>query len=478
MPTVNELIGMTRNDPETWRMYAAGFTMGLNQVERDKTREKVMRYKPKNITELAAFVAAVRPSFASMLPTFLNRQRFSYGIPVFDKLIRTREMPDSFLIYQEQVMKTLQYGGFTAPESYAAIKAIAKKHPEKVLPLKQRFLDGFSKRVQEDDASCTPEKATEIADKVWKIIDDSTSYSFNASHAVCVALDSLYSAYAKAHYPLDFYTTLLTLYSEKGDKDRIALVKEEMKRGFGIRVAPCRFRQDNRSYFIDREHNTISDALTSVKHIGKRVAATLYEWRGRHYRCFIDILRDMENHSAFDSTAITILIRMGYFQEFGSSGKLLRLYDEFRDGEHRYSKTHVARTQAARLEELRDIERHLHESEIPMEEQIAFEVAHYGTPLSTFSEARGQYAVVEVDEKYSPKLKLYNLANGNMGVMKMKKADFKKEEIKSGDVIKLIGWRKSPAYQYIDGKAVRCEGRYNLWITNCEKLTAGMQTFQ
>lgn len=189
-PDVSTLLEMTRNDRDTWRMYAEGYTMGLNQVEQEKTREKVMRYKPKNITELAAFVAAVRPAFKSMLPTFLDRRHFDYGIPAFDRLIQTREMTSSFLLYQEQTMKTLQFAGFSAPESYAAIKAIAKKHPEKVLPLKERFLEGFAAKADMSSA-----------EKVWKIIEDATSYGFNSSHAVCVALDSLYGAWLKAHHP-------------------------------------------------------------------------------------------------------------------------------------------------------------------------------------------------------------------------------------------------------------------------------------
>ncbi|MDY5220179.1 MAG: hypothetical protein SPH82_06345 [Eubacteriales bacterium] len=189
-PDVSTLLDMTRNDRDTWRMYAEGYTMGLNQVEQEKTREKVMRYKPKNITELAAFVAAVRPAFKSMLPTFLDRRHFDYGIPAFDRLIQTREMTSSFLLYQEQTMKTLQFAGFSAPESYAAIKAIAKKHPEKVLPLKERFLEGFAAKADMPSA-----------ERVWKIIEDATNYSFNASHAVCVALDSLYGAWLKAHHP-------------------------------------------------------------------------------------------------------------------------------------------------------------------------------------------------------------------------------------------------------------------------------------
>ena len=249
-PTVGELLRLTANDPETWRMYADGLTLGLNQVEQPKTREKVMQYKPRNITELSSFVAAVRPAFKSMLPVFLARKHFDYGIPAFDRLIQTREMTSSFIIFQEQIMKILQVAGFSAPDSYGAIKAISKKKAEKVLKLKEQFLTGFA--AYSGDAAA--------AEKVWTIINDATSYLFNASHAVCVALDSLYGAYLKAHYPLEFYATLLSNYAAKGDKDRIALAKEEMQRGFGIRIASCFFRQDNRDFYIDHRANTISDA--------------------------------------------------------------------------------------------------------------------------------------------------------------------------------------------------------------------------
>lgn len=99
----------------------------------------------------------------------------------------------------------------------------------------------------------------EMAGPYHNFVVDSGIVTSN-SHAVCVALDSLYGAYLKAHYPLEYYTTLLSHYAEKGDKDRIAQAKDEMRKGFGIRIAPCRFRQDNRDFYIDRTSNTISDA--------------------------------------------------------------------------------------------------------------------------------------------------------------------------------------------------------------------------
>lgn len=201
-----------------------------------------------------------------------------------------------------------------------------------------------------------------------------------------------------------------------------------------------------------------------VKHIGKRVPDVLFAMRKKTYASFTDLLYEMEMHKSFDATAIQILIKMGYFEEFGSSGKLLKLYKEFSNGQTRFSKTHIVATQQKRLSVLREIEQSLPEEDIPMHEQISFEVAHYGMPLTVYEEARAHYAILEIDDKYSPKLKLFNIATGNTGVMKMKKAMYAGSGLKSGNVIKLQSWEKKTAYSYVDGKSVPRQGVYDLWI--------------
>ena len=52
-PDVPKLLEITDGDKKTWDLYAKGFTLALNQAEREKSTEKVMRYRPKNITELS-----------------------------------------------------------------------------------------------------------------------------------------------------------------------------------------------------------------------------------------------------------------------------------------------------------------------------------------------------------------------------------------------------------------------------------------
>ena len=118
-------------------------------------------------------------------------------------------------------------------DCYSAIKAIAKKHPEKVKPLKTKFIEGFKQKLI-DEEHLSEKIAQDNAEKVWIIINDNCGYSFNSSHAYSVALDGLYQAWQKAHYPYEFYETLLNHFTQKGNKTKVIALKNEMKSGFGI----------------------------------------------------------------------------------------------------------------------------------------------------------------------------------------------------------------------------------------------------
>ena len=143
--------------------------------------------------------------------------------------------------------------------------------------------------------------------------------------------------------------------------------------------------------------------------------------RNNQYDYFTDLLYEMTMNPAFDSRAIDILIRLDYFREFGTPGKLLNVYKQFQEGESRFSKTHVKPTQERRLAALRAMEATVPEEELPLAECLRFEVEHMGTPLTIRESERSVYVVLEVDDRYSPKLRLYSVATGNVGVMKIKK---------------------------------------------------------
>jgi len=118
-------------------------------------------------------------------------------------------------------------------------------------------------------------KAKELSDKVWKIIDDSSKYSFNASHSYCYAIDSLYCAWLKANYPYEFYETQLKIYTEKGNKDKVALFKFEMFKYFGIREGEYKYGLDNTEFKADKENKTIYPQISSLKFMNNSTATSL-----------------------------------------------------------------------------------------------------------------------------------------------------------------------------------------------------------
>lgn len=196
--TEKELLELCPPDSPVWDMvYGRSCTLGINQVEQTGTAKRVSIYAPKSISELCAFVAAIRPGFKSMYKTFESRQHFEYGIDSLDELIQTPDMPHSFILYQEMSMAVLNYSGIPMSECYEIIKNIAKKRVAKVLSYKEQFLKGF-KNVLIQNEGRNESEAEDISHKVWQILEDSSAYSFNA----CLSSDVVLKAPSRTHSKL------------------------------------------------------------------------------------------------------------------------------------------------------------------------------------------------------------------------------------------------------------------------------------
>lgn len=456
--TVNELMELVKNDQAVWDIYANGYTMGVNQVEKASTTRKAMKYRPRNVSELSAFIAAIRPAFKSMYSKLENREEFSYGIPAFDKILQTEELPQSFILYQEQTMNTLNYAGFPIDECYGIIKAIAKKHPEKVKPLKERFITGFKDKIMQDDG-ISAEKAEEDSAKVWQIISDSCGYGFNSAHAYCMALDSLYNAYLKAHYPYEFYEVLLQTYSDKGKKDKVAELKQEMSKAFGIKEGNYKFGLDNRKFIADPENQTIYPSLLSIKGLSQGCANDLYALGQKKYDNFYELWKDMKKKKNLNSGKINTLIEIGYFDDFGTIGKIKRfieILDQLYD-RSQFSKTNppveflsIIKKYSEETDKqyrkfdydaaLTEIWETLEDTDIPFNERLKYELQNIGYVKTLVPDMSPDYAFVQDFEcKYkNPKLTLYRLCDGTTEVVKVRRKKYDEAPINVGDIIKTI----------------------------------------
>lgn len=486
---VNTLLKLSENDNKVWDLYANGYTMGMNQVEQDGSRKKCMRYKPHNISELSAFVAAIRPGFKSMYNKFEKREEFSYGLPTLDNLIQTKQFPYSYMIYQENIMSVLHYAGFPMDQCYGIIKAIAKKHPEKVLPLKSQFIEGFKQKIIEDE-HISEEKADDYSAMVWQIINDNVSYSFNSAHAYSVALDSLYQAWQKANYPYEFYETLLQHYSDKGKKEKVAALKKEMKKAFNILEGDYKFRNDNRAFASDKEKGVIYPSLASVKNVSQKTANSLYKLGKNTYNSYIDLLVDIKKEK-INIRQLDILIKLDYFSEFGEINNILAqtaLFEKF------YTRSQIKKADIPTLDLSEEVIRSHAGKEteklysnidmIALIKELAKSVSSRRTTTAQKAyyqwrylgyvdlidpDYKGYCIVNSVNANYTPRLNVYPLANGNALSVKISKPIFRKNPVEEGDVLKVGNQRKKNRVRLTpDGKFVPIDDEFEWWITEYE----------
>ena len=306
---------MNNCDSKVWDIYANALTTTINQSDSDFAKQTLKRYKPTSLAEMSAWVAAIRPGFASLLNNFLDRLPYTTGVKELDNILE-----DSFhyLTYQESIMKYLVWLGIEEKETYDIIKKIAKKKfkEEEQDELKAQLLQGWVKNVGTEDGFA----------ETWKVVEDAAHYSFNASHSLSVAIDSIYGAYLKSHYPLEYFTVVLTLYAD--DIERTSKLIEELSY-FGIDIQSVKFGKSGSDYTMDKENNAIFKGISSIKYCNTQIAVELLELSKNTYNSFIDLLKDIKEKTSVNSRQLDILIRLNFFSDFGGNAYLLKVNDVY-----------------------------------------------------------------------------------------------------------------------------------------------------
>ena len=311
--TIDELI--SNMDDMAWKLYEDGITCTLNQADSDFATPLVQKYKPKNLKEMASFVAGIRPSFASNLNTFLNREEYTTGVKALDEVLKES---DHYILYQENIMSFLVWLGIPEKGTYDIIKKIAKKKfkHEELEELKSKLEIGWKNNVGTLDGFA----------ESWQTVENAAGYGFNASHAVCMALDSMYCAYLKSHYPLEYYTIVLTMYG--GDIERTRKLTNELDY-FNIKLSPIKFGKSNAFYISSPHDRTIYKGIASIKYCNETIAGELMEVYNRHHDNFLDVLKDIKENTSVNSRQLEILITLDFFSEYGNNQMLLRTVEMY-----------------------------------------------------------------------------------------------------------------------------------------------------
>ena len=442
IPTIKELDNLL--DEKTFDIYREGLTCSINQADSNYATGLVKKYAPKSLAEMSAFVAIIRPGCASLLNDFIARKEYTTGVKELDNLLEDSEHR---LIYQESIMKYLIWLGIPETSSYDIIKKIAKKKfkEQELKELKDKLIEGWKKQVGGEEGF----------EETWKVVEDASRYSFNCSHSLSYAYDSLYGAYLKSHYPLEYYTVAFDYY--KDDSERTSKLTDELKY-FNIKLSKPKFRYSKSSYFMDRETNTIYKGVASIKYLNDGAAEYLYSLRHNHYDNFISLLQQIEEDRQINSRQMEILIQLQYFDEFGKNKKLLDTYKYFKAlyGRKTLVKEKLA-DQGLTTEDIIDcyeketekqyvnvdymkilanVEKRIPNEIVPITEQVLFEVDVVGYVSMIYDVDKRYCLVTDIDTKYSPRVTLYSLGSGKEVICKINKTLFKEKPFKRGQLIK------------------------------------------
>lgn len=478
IPTIKEIDELF--DDKTFDIYRKGLTSTINQADSDFATGLVTKYCPKSVSEMSAFVAIIRPGCASLLQDFIDRKPYTTGVPELDEILVEGKHR---MIYQELIMKYLIWLGIPETGSYDIIKKIAKKKfkEEELADLKKKLLVGWKNRVGKEEGFI----------ETWTVVEQAAKYSFNASHSLSYAYDSLYGAYLKSHYPLEYYTVALNYYN--GDSDRTLKLTNELS-NFGIQLKPIKFRFSKSNYAPSKDDNSIYKGIESIKNMNAKVADEIYALKDNKYDTFIDLLEDICSKTGTKKNQIRILIELDFFAEFGDANLLMAQYDFFDKFNDR---SQFKKDELQKLNIPLDLIRKYSGKEtekmftsVDFESFVRVAINYLTAPPRKLSEqinAQTEYlgyitiaddrysrmaAVLSVDTKYSPRLKMYSLKNGTTLDCKIDKKTFNKEKLAVGNIVRINGTKQKPKVKKNEetGEWEAIPGTSELWITTYHKL--------
>lgn len=463
IPNIRELL--QKVDDETWILYKDGITATLNQADTDISTSMLKRYKPKSDAEMSAFVAAIRPGFASLVNTFLDRKPYSTGVKEIDDLLQPSY---HFMLYQESIMAFLVWCGMEEDHTYDIIKKISKKKftPEAKEKLRLELLEGYQKNLGTQEGF----------NEVWQVVDDAARYSFNAAHAVSVAYDSIYGAEAKEHHPLEYYTVVLNKY--QSDNEKTSRIISELDY-FDIHIENIKFGKSKNEYTFDRDTNTIYKSISSIKYCNEIMANELYELaQNNSYDNFIDLLVDIKSKTSVNARQLQILTILNFFSDFGNNRKLLQIIDLF---ERLYGRKQIKKSDYKALNINMDLFNGCYETETPkmykglhmdiyikrvsdaientslsIKEQIKYEQEYLEYIIYTNPKApKNMFYVVECKfykDKTKPYLVLYNLRTGDTLKTKITSGKkFVEKPFLQGNVLNVLEFKEKNKMKMIAG---------------------------
>ncbi len=308
------------DDKDTYELFSAGATVGIFQFSKSKMREYLSKLKPKDINDLAAMNALYRPGPMKLIPDFIDKrfgkQKITYLHPLMENSLKDTY---GIIVYQEQVMQIArEVAGFTMAQADNMRKAMGKKIKEKMQQVKVDFVKGAVKNGVEK----------KFAEQIFALILDFADYGFNKSHGVAYSVLAYYTAYLKAHFPLEFLA--VSMEGRKDDETELQFLIEECKR-MKIKILQPNVNESFTSFRVkytnqETKEGEIIYGLSAIKNVGEKATENIIKEREANgdYKSFMDFLVRVDLRLVNKKT-IEFLIFAGAFDTLEKNRRKLYL---------------------------------------------------------------------------------------------------------------------------------------------------------
>lgn len=462
-------------------------TAYLKQLMSESTIEKIKAQNPNfsYMDLLSIGNGAIRPAGESYRDSLAQGKYATYGNEALDNFLKPTL---GYLVYQEQIIEFLhKFCGYTMGQADIVRRGFAKKTgTEKFIP---DIKIGFSKTMQER-YGVDAEEADKVIVNFIKVIEDASSYLFSKNHSDPYSWIGYICGYLRYYYPLEFISTALNIFEGKEEKS-LAIINYAKKRK--IKISPIKFRHSIAQYSFDRETNQIFKGISSIKYMNTAVANEMYNLRNNKYDNFIELLYDLKYGTSINSRQIKILIDLDFFEEFGDANNLRTQFYLFEnlEGKVQFKKEKLIEynipEELTRLYANKETEkmftgvdakglmiaaiRYLKVPRRSLKDKISAQIIHLGYLDIMDEKYAGMGVALEVDTKYSPKLKMYSLKNGTIIECKISKKIFNKCKLKNGDIVQIQSSKHKPKLRKIEnGDFEIIPGIMELWITSYKKV--------
>jgi DNA polymerase-3 subunit alpha len=441
------------DDKKVLDVFKNGLTTGIFQFESPGMKNTLRTVGIDSLEELAICNALYRPGAKSFIKNFAARKK---GTETYEYLHKDLEtiLANSYaiIVFQEQLIDIGRLAHIKNPDDIRV--ATAKKKIEvmnKVKPeLNTKLLERGWTQNQFDD--------------LWEQIEAFAKYSFNRSHAVLYAVVAFQTAFLKCYHPKEYVCATLNSYKGKikDIKNKLNLLYENK-----IKVEKFDFRKS--FPYCKMEDSKFYYGVSLIKDCNTNMCLELEKVRNMKFDSFIDFLIYITENCSIDKTQMNVLINLNFFDEFGGNKKLSTIYNEFKTGKNKYSKTYVEKTKLKRIELLKEFEKSVSDEKLSLKEQFEYENENVGTICGRFDISKRYVYITNVQnqEGYAPRVEFYCLNNGAIESMKIPTRTFNNKLLSIGDIIYITEINEKPKKIFISqGNFKNSETEKEWWIDN------------